>query len=311
MPLLKDGEMIVNLTYCRKFLLLIVMLIVITMSGISQQWPTFGYNHGGHGSGGDETLDVIVLDLKVLLAGPYEDGKMRKDLNDKGLLPLEQPYDTLPASPWYYTGDESVDMIPNDSVVDWMLIELRDTPGDSSSATPDKMIGRQAAFILSNGDVRALDGSSLMRFKYLTVSDKLYAVVWHRNHLPVMNRLALQLTGEVYDIDLTDTANVYRNNNIDCAPLVDLGDTFSLWAGNAIPDYQVDFSGGAEDDALVVKEKVGTSSISNVVEGYFIEDLNMDGLVRYTGENSDRTTVWKSARLAPSTYIIYSHVPQY
>ncbi len=52
---------------------------------------------------------------------------MNTSINDRGSIPLSQPYNT---PPWNYTGDESVISIPNADVVDWLLLELRETEGD-------------------------------------------------------------------------------------------------------------------------------------------------------------------------------------
>ncbi|MEZ5198088.1 MAG: hypothetical protein R2764_17370 [Bacteroidales bacterium] len=46
-------------------------------------------------------------------------------LNAKNYIPLAQPYNTYP---WNYNGDEAVTEIPTESVVDWVLVELRDAP---------------------------------------------------------------------------------------------------------------------------------------------------------------------------------------
>ena len=45
------------------------------------------------------------INLKVFLEGPFNVSDMNVDLNNGGLLPLSQPYNT---SPWNYTGNESV-----------------------------------------------------------------------------------------------------------------------------------------------------------------------------------------------------------
>ena len=86
----------------------------------------------------------ITLNLKAFLEGPFNGSAMNTALNVQNLIPLGQPYNV---SPWNYTGTEQVGSIPNANVVDWVLVELRETTGDASTATQDKMINRQAAFI--------------------------------------------------------------------------------------------------------------------------------------------------------------------
>ena len=89
------------------------------------------------------------LNLKAMLEGPFGTTEMSTALNSSGLLPLSQPFNTLP---WNYIGTESVTAIPNSNVVDWVLVELRDATA-AAAATSATRIARQAAFILKNGSV--------------------------------------------------------------------------------------------------------------------------------------------------------------
>ncbi len=98
----------------------------------------------------------VKLDLTIFLEGPYKGAKkMFTNLNPE-LLPLEQPYNT---APWYYNGNESVTEIPSADIVDWCLVEVRDaaSPDVANSFTTK---GRKAAFLLKNGDIVDIDGSS-------------------------------------------------------------------------------------------------------------------------------------------------------
>jgi hypothetical protein len=125
------------------------------------------------------TITGISLDLLVYLEGPYSGSQMTTTLNSEGEIPLSQPYNT---APWNYSGSESVGSIPNGNIVDWVLIELRDA-ANPGTATPSTTIAKQAGFLLNNGDVVGLDGSSILQFPTASFSQNLYAVVWHRNHL--------------------------------------------------------------------------------------------------------------------------------
>jgi len=123
---------------------------------------------------------IIDLDITVFLEGPFNGINMNSDINTQ--LPLLQPYNV---SPWNYSGTESVAMIPNSDVVDWLLIELRDA-SDAASATAATMIDRKAAFLLNSGKIVDLDGSSVLQFDN-NISQQLYVVIWHRNHLGIMS----------------------------------------------------------------------------------------------------------------------------
>jgi hypothetical protein len=48
--------------------------------------------------------------------------------------------------------------------VDWILVELRETTGDASTATPGTMIHQQAAFLKSDGSIVDIDGSVLLSY---------------------------------------------------------------------------------------------------------------------------------------------------
>ncbi len=74
---------------------------------------------------------VLSFDLKAYLQGPFNGTNMNTTLNP-AYIPLIQPYS---GTPWNYSGTENVSVIPNSNVVDWILVELRETSGDASTAT--------------------------------------------------------------------------------------------------------------------------------------------------------------------------------
>ena len=107
-------------------------------------------------------------------------------LNYAGYLPLTQPYNT---APWNYTGTESVTTIPNYDIVDWILLELRDAP-TAEEATSGTTIATLAAFLRNDGKIVSLDGISNPRIA-VDISDGLFIVIRHRNHLAIMNSTPL------------------------------------------------------------------------------------------------------------------------
>jgi len=122
------------------------------------------------------------LDLQAYLEGPFSGTSMTTALNSGGFVPLSQPYQ---GAPWNYNGTESVASMPNGSVVDWVLVELRDA-ANAAAAGSATTLARQACFLLNNGKVVGLNGSSYLQFS-VNVFEQLYAVVWHRNHLGIMS----------------------------------------------------------------------------------------------------------------------------
>ncbi|NOX47899.1 MAG: M1 family metallopeptidase [Chlorobi bacterium] len=140
------------------------------------------------------------LDLKVFLQGPFDtiSGKMKTDLNPEN-IPLSQPYN-MP--PWSYQGTESVSSIPNEIIVDWVLVELRDTT-DVEFATGNTMIDRQAVFILKNGEIVGLDGSNATCSVAEPATNNLFVIIWHRNHLGIISASPLSYNKGVYTYDFT------------------------------------------------------------------------------------------------------------
>jgi len=81
-------------------------------------------------------------------------------------------------------------------------VELRQTPGGASDATSATMVARRAGFILQNGSIVEIDGSSNLRIP-AGIDQNLYLVLWHRNHLGIMSATPLLNTGEIYTWNFT------------------------------------------------------------------------------------------------------------
>jgi len=154
------------------------------------------------------TAPGIRLDLIVFLEGPFNGATMDTDINS--ILPISHPFQpTLPyfGNPlpdWFYTGPDAVPAIPNPNYVDWILVELRDAT-DVTSAIPSTAIATQAAFLLNDGTVLDLDGSSNLEFTN-TLNDQLFVVIWHRNHIGVISANPLVQTSGIYIYDYSTGA---------------------------------------------------------------------------------------------------------
>jgi agmatine deiminase len=140
----------------------------------------------------------LFVDLKVFLEGPYNGSNLNTNLTGLNEFPLTQPYQSLP---WNYAGDESVSVIPPD-IVDWILVEYRDA-ASSATATASTVKGRQAAFLRSDGSVVALDGVSDLQHE-IAITQQLFVVIYHRNHLAVMSAEPLVMAGGIYHYDYSD-----------------------------------------------------------------------------------------------------------
>jgi hypothetical protein len=212
----------------------------------------------------------ISLNLKVFLEGSFGAAEMNTYLNQQNMIPTSQPYNV---HPWYYPGTETMGDPVNDAV-DWVLVELRETGGDAFSATPDKIVGRQAALLLKNGDVTEATGTGNLYFD-LVVSDNLYVVVMHRNHLAVMSATGLQEMNGTYSWDFSSgmgQAHGSQQGHNQVAPGI-----WAMIAGDSNSDGTV----GMNDISGLWEEQAGR-------KGYLPSDMNLDAQVN----NTDKNDLW-------------------
>ena len=210
----------------------------------------------------------IILNLTANLQGPFNGTDMNTDLNP-WLIPNNQPYNT---SPWSYGGSESFGAVPNGDVVDWVLVELRETAGGAATAIPATMIAQQAALILKNGNIVGTDGISNLVFG-VTVFDNLYAIVWHRNHIGIMSSVPLVIGGGIYSYDFTTSlGQAYLNGQTSLG-----GGEYGMYAGDA------DGSGEVHQDDI---DNVWTPAAGK--NGYYQGDMDMNSDVN----NQDKNNVW-------------------
>jgi hypothetical protein len=220
---------------------------------------------------GPPVQSKITLDLKVFLEGPFENTAMRTDLLARGALPLDQPYN---ASPWNYTGDESVTTFTNPDVVDWILVELRETPGDVLTAVPSTIIGRKAALLLADGSIVEPDQVSQPEFD-LSVSDNLFVVIWHRNHLGIISSIPVTLFEGIYSYDFTSGEGQVHGGSL--AHKLIASDTWGMVGADGDPNGIIDM----DDKNLSWMAQVG-------LKGYLSGDFNMDIQV----DNKDKNEIW-------------------
>jgi len=212
--------------------------------------------------------EVTNVNIKVVLEGPFNGFDMNTDIND--MLPFSQPYNT---NPWNYSGSESVIAIPNENIVDWVLVELRETEGIASTAVDSTIIATQAAFLLNDGHIVGLDGVSDLVFD-IHVRNNLFVVVHHRNHLSVMSSIPLTETVNVFNYDFSNALpkayNVGHKH---------LGNgVYGMRGGDGLPNGSINLN----DKADVWKIQAGE-------EGYKEGDFNLNKQVA----NPDKNEIWK------------------
>jgi len=212
--------------------------------------------------------DVTKLNVKVMLEGPFNGSDMNTELN--AVLPLTQPFNI---SPWNYTGSESVASIPNANIVDWVIVELRESEGLASTAVDSTIIATQAAFLLNDGSIVGLDGISNLVFN-VHIRNNLYIVIHHRNHLSVMSAISLTKIGNIYDYDFSNALpkayNVGHKH---------LGNgVYGMIGGDGLANGNVN----QDDKANVWELQAGE-------QGYKEGDFNLNRQVA----NPDKNEIWK------------------
>ncbi len=208
------------------------------------------------------------INLKANLEGAYDAsaGEMTTTIN--GILPLNQPFS---GAPWNYSGTESVSSIPSSNIVDWILVEFRDAAG-AASATSATAFDYQAGFLLKDGSIVALDGTTPLQTQRF-LENNLFTVLHTRNHLDVINAAAVPQVNGIYAYDFTTAANkAYGNTQ------AALGDgSYGLLGGDTNGDGTIDI----DDISDQWNSETGTA-------GYLPSDVNYDG----QSDNKDKNDVW-------------------
>lgn len=131
--------------------------------------------------GVESTMGAVIIGIspayftaKCYLQGPYASGVMSTGINP--LIPLTSPYAADPVT---------VTEIPED-VVDWMLVELRQTQNGPAFRS-------QSVFLHSNGMLTS-PGKPFVLFMN-TPAGSYYVVLRHRNHLSAISSFVVSLAG--------------------------------------------------------------------------------------------------------------------
>jgi hypothetical protein len=183
---------------------------------------------------------------------------------------LNQPYSV---EPWNYPGTEEVSAIPGIGITDWVLIELRDAV-NAVSATNSTVIGTKAAFIEKDGTVTGIDASDILSFE-TNITNQLFVVIRHRDHIAVMSATSLSQVGGIYTYDFTDaitkahgSANGYKE---------------------IAPNLYGMVSGDLNSDGVINNSDVNADwKIEAGLQNYLNSDFNLDSQV----DNKDKNDTW-------------------
>lgn len=201
----------------------------------------------------------------VFLEGAYNGTNLNKSINSQ--IPLSQPYSNNG-----HSGGIAASVPAN--AVDWVLVELREA-GSAAAALNSTKVGSAAGFLMNDGSIKAVDGSSNLTVSLTgNTGADFFVVIYHRNHLPIMSASAISESSSVYSINFTSTsANTYQTTTA----LVSLsGGKFGMPAGDADGDGDV----GATDLTTWRSQNGAIFNYANT-KG----DFNLDGEINAADRN--------------------------
>lgn len=222
---------------------------------------------------GDEFIcdGIVRLYGKLWLEGPYRDSTklMSTTLNEANLIPKKQPFNT---APWLYDGEEKQIGHFHNSIVDWVLLEVR------TSANAESVITRKAALLTKEGflmDVADTIGG--VKLTELALEENYYISVKTRNHLAILLNNPLPLSSmEAADsstyIDFVNPNHVVGGLE-QVATIAE--NVYALRAGDINGDGTItilDFNLYLED---IAKLNVYSKADCNFDKGVTITDLNL------------------------------------
>ncbi|MCE7996122.1 MAG: hypothetical protein HEP71_29350 [Roseivirga sp.] len=201
----------------------------------------------------------------ALLEGAYNGATLNTTLN--GSIPTSQPYSTNG-----HSGGETAGSVPA-GAVDWVLVELREA-ASAATALASTKVGSVAGFLMSDGSIKATDGTSDLTVSLSgnTGSD-FFVVVYHRNHLPVMSASSQSATGTI-TIDFTSAAAAAYQGASAVSALS--GGKFGMIAGDADGDGDVD-----QTDLTTWRSQNGNAFGYNTTNS----DFNLDGVINAIDRN--------------------------
>jgi hypothetical protein len=263
---------------------------------------------GTYAVGSKAVAGYIQLSAKVFLQGAYASASLMTDalrtggVSGANLIPLLDVTNTGGTTPTQGTqpngfvhqgfgGGEMANTIgvfspqPStaDNIVDWVYVELRNTPATGAST----VLHTRSALLQRDGDIVNEDGTSPL--KIYGVPDGSYHIsIRHRNHIAVrsaMPKSLSQATTTVMDFttNLSEALATFVTAGYNALATMADG-KFAMWGGNVNSDASTRRDGPASiNDATLITNYYGVSTNSPKLNVYRREDVNMNGSVYRAG----------------------------
>lgn len=234
----------------------------------------------------------MTVSLMANLEGAWNGSAMDTTL----AIPASQPFDSTDF--FNYNGSETYAMGTVPGAVDWVLVELRrvavggsvDTAHLSKvpGSSPSVNVGRRAALLLNDGRIVDPANSENILFQ-IAQEGKYFAVIYHRNHIPIMTAAGVDTGKNILASglgatgDLRTPANVLGTNTDN---YVQLSSTAFMAAGNAQKaNFVID---GTDRSSVWAARNQSNTSL------YILEDVKFAGDDLGEVDASDRAIVWNN-----------------
>jgi len=228
---------------------------------------------------------TVTVAATAFLEGAYNGSSLNTTIN--GSIPSAQPYSGATYNS--HAGTESATAPA--SAVDWVLVELREA-GSAAAALNSTKVGSAAGFLMSDGSIKATDGTSNLTVSLSgnTGSD-FYVVIYHRNHLPIMSAAAVTESSGTYTIDFTSSSANTHQTTTALASLS--GSKFGMPAGDIDQDGDI--------DATDLSTWRTNNGISFSYGSNGAADFNLDGVINAVDRNDFHQKNTSKTRQVPST----------
>jgi hypothetical protein len=260
-----------------------------------------------------ESQGKVALSPKVYLQGALfgvflPDTLMRDELRIKDLIPTISPYPGLGLNGITLANTTQLGIVnsstpsTNNSIVDWVYVELR------SAADSSLLVDSRSALLQRDGDIVDVDGVSPLTFT-TAIPGSYHVAVRHRNHLGVMSRQPIPLSSVAKVVDFRKggipSSNLNPANPVNVSQIaVEQG--VALWAGNALYENtlnnkrEVIFQ-GSDNDVNVIYQLVINATANQFfkspafkLKGYYNGDVNMDGETVFQGTGNDVEYIYQN-----------------
>ncbi|OEK07195.1 dockerin type I domain-containing protein [Roseivirga misakiensis] len=226
---------------------------------------------------------TLTVAATVFLEGAYNGTNLNTAINSS--IPAQQPYNGVNS----HSQTTSATIPAN--AVDWVLVEIREAASAALALNSTK-VGSAAGFLMSDGTIKATDGTSNLSVSLTGNSGSdFFIVIYHRNHLPIMSASAISESGGNYTIDFTsNSANTYQTTTA-LASLTN--NKFGMPSGDVNQDGSInstDLSTWRTNNGAVYSYSGNGSA-----------DFNLDGEINAVDRNDFQQKNTSKTRQVPTT----------